>query len=217
MAAIAAARTTGSRATELLLAAGPKTSPMGNRPRGRSSWRLLSMTVCARRKHRQNIFNPNYNYAGAAFGRHARFGTMCSMDFAGGYAERGQAPTDTLVARSDAELLIRGRSGLLNRGLAALGAQLVQDRLDRRIRFQHGAAASIRGTRAGLGAVCLAPLAPRDRPSPFSMGGPQLGALFLAQRFAHRARRSFWNGRSWVDPAACAKAGRELQDAREHR
>jgi uncharacterized protein YkwD len=52
------------------------------------------------RKHRQNIFNPNYNYAGAAFGRHARFGTMCSMDFAGGYAERGHAPADTLVARN---------------------------------------------------------------------------------------------------------------------
>lgn len=52
------------------------------------------------RKHRQNIFNPNYNFAGAAFGRHARFGTMCSMDFAGGYAERGQATSDTLVARN---------------------------------------------------------------------------------------------------------------------
>jgi len=50
------------------------------------------------RKHRKNIFNPNFNYAGAAFGRHARFGTMCSMDFAGGYAERGEA--DTLVARN---------------------------------------------------------------------------------------------------------------------
>jgi uncharacterized protein YkwD len=52
------------------------------------------------RKHRKNIFNPNYNFAGAAFGRHARFGTMCSMDFAGGYAERGEAAADTLVARN---------------------------------------------------------------------------------------------------------------------
>jgi len=52
------------------------------------------------RKHRVNIFNPNFNFAGAAFGRHARFGTMCSMDFAGGYAERGQGPADTLVARN---------------------------------------------------------------------------------------------------------------------
>jgi uncharacterized protein YkwD len=52
------------------------------------------------RKHRKNIFNPSYNYAGAAFGRHARFRTVCSMDFAGGYAERGQAAADTLVARN---------------------------------------------------------------------------------------------------------------------
>jgi uncharacterized protein YkwD len=52
------------------------------------------------RKHRKNIFNPNFNYAGAAFGRHARFGTMCSMDFAGGYAERGESAADTLVARN---------------------------------------------------------------------------------------------------------------------
>ena len=52
------------------------------------------------RKHRKNIFNPNFNFAGAAFGRHARFGTMCSMDFAGGYAERGQASATTLVARN---------------------------------------------------------------------------------------------------------------------
>jgi uncharacterized protein YkwD len=52
------------------------------------------------RKHRKNIFNPNYNVAGAAFGRHARFGTMCSMDFAGGYAERGESAADTLVARN---------------------------------------------------------------------------------------------------------------------
>jgi len=52
------------------------------------------------RKHRQNIFNPNFNFAGAAFGRHARFGTVCSMDFAGTYIERGQSPAETLVARN---------------------------------------------------------------------------------------------------------------------
>jgi uncharacterized protein YkwD len=52
------------------------------------------------RKHRKNIFNPCYGYAGAAFGRHARFGTMCSMDFAGGYAERDGSAADTLVARN---------------------------------------------------------------------------------------------------------------------
>jgi uncharacterized protein YkwD len=52
------------------------------------------------RKHRQNIFNPGFNFAGAAFGRHARFGTVCSMDFAGGYAERGQESSAKLVARN---------------------------------------------------------------------------------------------------------------------
>ena len=52
------------------------------------------------RKHRKNIFNPNFTFAGAAFGRHARFGTVCSMDFAGGYAERGQSPAAALVARN---------------------------------------------------------------------------------------------------------------------
>jgi uncharacterized protein YkwD len=52
------------------------------------------------RKHRKNIFNPSFNYAGAAVGRHARFGTMCSMDFAGGYAERGETAPDTLVVRN---------------------------------------------------------------------------------------------------------------------
>ena len=52
------------------------------------------------RKHRHTIFNPNYNVAGAAVGPHARFRTMCSMDFAGGYAERGAAAADTLVARN---------------------------------------------------------------------------------------------------------------------
>src|ERR1041385_3819895 len=52
------------------------------------------------RKHRANIFNPNFNFAGAAFGPHARFGVMCNMDFAGGYAERGEAAPDTIVARN---------------------------------------------------------------------------------------------------------------------
>jgi uncharacterized protein YkwD len=52
------------------------------------------------RKHRHNIFNPNFNFAGAAFGRHARFGTVCSMDFAGTYIERGESSAETLVARN---------------------------------------------------------------------------------------------------------------------
>src|SRR5437763_12791698 len=36
------------------------------------------------RKHRANIFNPNFNFAGAAFGTHAPFGVMCNMVFDGG-------------------------------------------------------------------------------------------------------------------------------------
>jgi uncharacterized protein YkwD len=39
------------------------------------------------RGHRKNIFNPTYDVAGAAYGPHARFGSVCSIDFASGYAE----------------------------------------------------------------------------------------------------------------------------------
>jgi uncharacterized protein YkwD len=52
------------------------------------------------RKHRKNIFNPNFNYAGAASGPHARYRTVCSIDFAGAYTERGQANVGSLVARN---------------------------------------------------------------------------------------------------------------------
>ena len=39
------------------------------------------------RDHRRDIFNPNYNAAGAGYGRHARHDSVCSIDFASGYAE----------------------------------------------------------------------------------------------------------------------------------
>jgi uncharacterized protein YkwD len=51
------------------------------------------------RKHRKNIFNAKFNVAGAAFGPHAVFRTVCSIDFAGAYAERG-GTGERLVARN---------------------------------------------------------------------------------------------------------------------
>ena len=52
------------------------------------------------RKHRQNIFNPVFNVAGAAVGPHARYRTVCSIDFAGGYTERGSLGATALFARN---------------------------------------------------------------------------------------------------------------------
>ena len=39
------------------------------------------------RKHRKNIFNSAFTCAGAAVGPHARYHTVCSIDFAGSYVE----------------------------------------------------------------------------------------------------------------------------------
>jgi uncharacterized protein YkwD len=52
------------------------------------------------RKHRKNIFNPKFNVAGAAIGPHARLRAVCSIDFAGSYAEQGQGTSAALVARN---------------------------------------------------------------------------------------------------------------------
>lgn len=43
------------------------------------------------RKHRRNIFNPAFHFAGAALGPHARYRTVCSMEFAADYAEQPEA------------------------------------------------------------------------------------------------------------------------------
>ena len=51
------------------------------------------------RKHRKTIFNPDFHFAGAAAGPHPRYGTVCSIDFAAGYVERG-AEFGSLIARN---------------------------------------------------------------------------------------------------------------------
>jgi uncharacterized protein YkwD len=43
------------------------------------------------RPHRRNIFNPNFNYAGAACGPHARYGVVCTINFAAGHTDRDQS------------------------------------------------------------------------------------------------------------------------------
>jgi uncharacterized protein YkwD len=52
------------------------------------------------RKHRKNIFNPKFNVVGAAYGSHAVYRTVCSIDFAGAYTERGVGAGGALVARN---------------------------------------------------------------------------------------------------------------------
>jgi hypothetical protein len=50
------------------------------------------------RKHRKNIFNRAFHFAGAAVGPHARYRTVWSIDFAAGWIESGQ--TASLLARN---------------------------------------------------------------------------------------------------------------------
>jgi uncharacterized protein YkwD len=51
------------------------------------------------RKHRKNIFNPGFGVAGAAYGSHARYRSVCSIEFAGNFVERESA-REPLVARN---------------------------------------------------------------------------------------------------------------------
>ncbi len=48
------------------------------------------------RGHRKNIFSPDFTLAGIACGGHARFGSMCVIDFAGGFAPN--VPSTALTA-----------------------------------------------------------------------------------------------------------------------
>ncbi len=51
---------------------------------------VISLIVDAgvsNRGHRKNIFKSDFRVAGVACGSHARYGTMCVMDFAGGFIE----------------------------------------------------------------------------------------------------------------------------------
>jgi hypothetical protein len=49
------------------------------------------------RTHRKNIFNSAFHYAGVAVGSHARYRTVCSIDFAGAYVETRASPGPLFV------------------------------------------------------------------------------------------------------------------------
>jgi uncharacterized protein YkwD len=50
---------------------------------------LIVDSGVSNRGHRKNIFSSNYGVAGVASGPHAAFGSICVMDFASQYVERG--------------------------------------------------------------------------------------------------------------------------------
>ncbi|HEV7404138.1 MAG TPA: CAP domain-containing protein [Chthoniobacteraceae bacterium] len=61
---------------------------------GRGSARSIVCTLIvdagvSDRGHRKNIFSANYGVAGVATGPHATYGSLCVIDFAGQYVERG--------------------------------------------------------------------------------------------------------------------------------
>jgi uncharacterized protein YkwD len=57
----------------------------------RDARRIVSALIVdakvAGRGHRKNLFNADFRLAGVACGSHPRYGSMCVMDFAGGYGE----------------------------------------------------------------------------------------------------------------------------------
>ncbi|MDQ6808145.1 MAG: CAP domain-containing protein [Verrucomicrobiota bacterium] len=61
---------------------------------------LIVVDGLRERKHRKNIFSSKFACAGAAFGSHARYGAMCSIEFAGAYTEGNAEPSAQLLARN---------------------------------------------------------------------------------------------------------------------
>jgi len=80
---------------------GSWTGPWGeNIAYGKTTARDIVITLIiddgnSARPHRKNIFNSDFNYAGAACGPHARYGSVCTIDFVHGYLERSSAPAST--------------------------------------------------------------------------------------------------------------------------